>query len=125
MVQEKKKIPLWAKIIIPIMVIIAICGIAGDKKQDSNPPETPQQTMSDQEAQTKCMLMEEADLVNLAGETFSNEVVEKAQKFCLSLWDSPDKVESFKKATEMDWGERKTEILQGYTLEQIYNESNE
>ena len=83
--------------------------------------------MSITEAQEKCMLMEEADMVNYMGEPFGAETTKKAEKHCLSLWDrseNPDNTdEKFIEIISTDWETRKTEVLEGYTLEQYYEES--
>lgn len=118
MKQQKKPAPkglrIAAFIALVILIILVIVAIF-------SPKETSEQ-MSDDEAQTKCMLMEEADLVNLMGEPFGDDTTKKAQQTCLSQWDSPDKVKSFKNTVETEWNERKSEILEGYTLEHYYDE---
>lgn len=85
------------------------------------------QTMSIDEAQAKCMLMEEADLVNLDGQPFGSATTKKAQDTCLAQWDmskNPNNTEDkFKEAITSDWENRKTETLEGHTLEELYNES--
>lgn len=121
MVDKKKRpMPLWVKIIFILGVLLVIGIIATNNNGENN------QT-SIHEAQTKCMLMEESDLVNYMGEPFGNNTTKKAEEFCLSLWDksqNPDNSEEeFVRIVEMDWAERKTEILEGYTLEQLYTES--
>ena len=126
MAEDKKtqKIPLWGQIlcgVITIIVVIsAIVGLNGDKKdKESSMPIT--------EAQTKCMLMEEADLVNTMGEPFGDDTTEKARDFCLSQWDrskNPDNTdEKFIELVQLDWEERKDEVLEGYTLQQLYDET--
>lgn len=81
-------------------------------------------SMSISEAQEKCMLMEEADLVNTMGEEFGSATTKKAEQFCLSAWDTSEKEATFKEDVKTDWENRKTEILEGYTLEQLYNEAH-
>lgn len=103
-----------------IGLIIFVAVIVGLIKALSNKPD--ENSISDNEAQTKCMLMEEADLVNLMGEPFGDATTKKAQDTCLAQWDSPDKVKAFKDAVVLDWDNRKTEVLEGYTLEQYYEE---
>ena len=101
-----------------IAIIVAIIN-AMNKPDDGS--------MSINEAQTKCMLMEEADIVNYMGEPFGAETTKKAEKHCLSLWDrseNPNNTEeAFIEIVETDWETRKTEVLEGYTLEQYYEES--
>lgn len=126
MAEDKKtqKIPLWGQILCGVITIIvvvsAIVGLNGDKK-DKEPP------MSITEAQTKCMLMEEADLVNTMGEPFGDDTTEKAKNTCLAQWDlskNPDNTqEKFIEVIQSDWEERKDEVLEGYTLQQLYDES--
>lgn len=92
-----------------------------DKKEAKTP------TMSIDEAQTKCMLMEEADLVNTMGEAFGDDTTEKAKNTCLAQWDlskNPNNTQDkFIEAIASDWEERKDEVLEGYTLQQLYDES--
>lgn len=126
MAEDKKtqKIPLWGQIlcgVITIIVVISVVvGLNGDKKDKES-------SMSITEAQTKCMLMEEADLVNTMGEAFGDDTTEKAKNTCLSQWDlskNPDNTqEKFIEVIQSDWEERKDEILEGYTLQQLYDES--
>ena len=118
MKQQKKPAPkglrIAAFIALGILILLIVVAIFSPKESSEQ--------MSDNEAQTKCMLMEEADLVNLMGEPFGDDTTKKAQQTCLSQWDSPDKVKAFKDSIEADWDERKSEVLEGYTLEQYYNE---
>lgn len=126
MAEDKKtqKIPLWGQIlcgVITIIVVISVVvGLNGDKKEK-------ELSMSITEAQTKCMLMEEADLVNTMGEPFGDATTEKAREFCLSQWDrskNPDNTdEKFIELVQLDWEERKDEVLEGYTLQQLYDET--
>ena len=81
-------------------------------------------SISISEAQEKCMLMEEADLVNTMGEPFGSETTKKAEQFCLSAWDTSEKEATFKEDVKTDWENRKSEVLEGYTLEQLYNEAH-
>ena len=103
---------------IGIIVAIINAQINGSNKSEG---------MSIEEAQTKCMLMEEADMVNLMGEPFGSATTQKASQHCLSLWDrslNPDNTdEKFIEMVTTDWESRKTEVLEGYTLEEYYNES--
>lgn len=98
-----------------IGVIVAIIKVQTTPSSDPG--------ISTTEAQTKCILMEEADLVNLSGEPLNDATRKKAENLCLSQWDTADKEASFKEIIKSDWETRKTEVLNGYTLEQIYNES--
>lgn len=126
MAQDKKaqQIPLWGQILCGVITIIvvvsAVVGLNGDKKDKES-------SMSITEAQTKCMLMEEADLVNTMGEPFGDDTREKAKNTCLSQWDlskNPDNTqEKFIEVVQLDWEERKDEVLEGYTLQQLYDES--
>lgn len=115
-----------------ILVILVIGGlIRGTDKEEApaTKEENKTQTMSIDEAQTKCMLMEEADLVNYMGEPFGDATTKKASDFCLSLWDmtkNPDNTEEkFIETVKSDWEQRKNEVLEGYTLQQLYDESKE
>lgn len=126
MAEDKKtqKIPLWGQILCGVITIIvvvsAVVGLNGDKKDKES-------SMSITEAQTKCMLMEEADLVNTMGEPFGDDTTEKAKNTCLSQWDlskNPDNTqEKFIEVIQSDWEQRKDEVLEGYTLQQLYDES--
>lgn len=108
---------------VAIAAVITIINNNNNKSEENQP----QNTMSINEAQTKCMLMEEADLVNLSGKPFGPQTTKEAEQFCLSQWDmtkNPDNTEEkFKELVSMDWENRKTEVLEGYTLEEYYNES--
>lgn len=125
MAQDKKaqQLPLWGQIlcgiITAIIIIVIAVNIAGNKK------EAPSMTIT--EAQTKCMLMEEADLVNTMGEPFGDATAEKARDFCLSQWDRSENPENtdekFIEIVESDWEQRKDEVLEGYTLQQLYDEA--
>ena len=127
MAQDKKakQIPRWGQILCGVItVIVIVCvvvGINGNKKGS----DAPSMTMT--EAQTKCMLMEEADLVNTMGEPFGDATTEKARDFCLSQWDRSENPENtdekFIEIVELDWEQRKSEVLEGYTLEQLYENS--
>lgn len=76
-----------------------------------------------EEAQKKCMLMEEVDLLSTHGGSLNDEIIKKAENTCLSLWDSPEKEESFKKYIETDWEEMKMKTLEGKTLQSLYEAS--
>lgn len=126
MAQDKKtpQLPLWGQILCGVVTIIivvsVVVGLNGDKKEK-------EPSMSITEAQTKCMLMEESDMVNYMGEPFGDATTEKARDFCLSQWDrskNPDNTdEKFIELVQLDWEERKDEVLEGYTLQQLYDES--
>lgn len=108
-------------VIIGVVIIIALVG--RDKTSDVQINDS----FSISEAQAKCMLMEEADLVNLNGEPFNNSTIKKAEQTCLSQWDmtkNPDNTEDkFKEIIKSDWETRKTETIEGTTLENLYIES--
>lgn len=125
MAQDKRtpQLPLWGKILCGLITIIVVVSIVvglNGKKKDSP-------SMSITEAQTKCMLMEESDMVNYMGEPFGDATTEKAREFCLSQWDrskNPDNTdEKFIELVQLDWEERKDEVLEGYTLQQLYDEA--
>lgn len=105
-----------------IGAVIAITAVVALNSKKSTKTQ-----MSITEAQEKCVLMEEADMVNYMGEPFSKATTEKAEKFCLSQWDeweNPNNTEEkFIEIIQKDWEERKEEVLEGYTLQQLYNES--
>lgn len=113
-----------------ILAILVIGGLIYGTDKEEAPTakdENKTQTMSIDEAQTKCMLMEEADLVNTMGEAFGDDTTEKAKNTCLSQWDlskNPDNTqEKFIEVIQSDWEERKDEVLEGYTLQQLYDEA--
>lgn len=109
-------------IIIGIAVLVAFINHNNKTENESSTVD-----MSINEAQTKCMLMEEADLVNLSGRPFGDATTKEAQQFCMSQWDrskNPDNTEEkFKETVKADWESRKNEVLKGYTLEEYYNET--
>ena len=102
-----------------VIVITAVVALNSKKSTKTQ--------MSITEAQEKCVLMEEADMVNYMGEPFGNATTDKAEKFCLSQWDrweNPNNTdEKFIEIVQIDWEERKEEILEGYTLQQLYDEN--
>ena len=111
-----------------ILAVVIAAGIAIVNHNSNKTEETKtDNTISTNEAQIKCTLMEEADLVNLMGEPFGDATTKKAEESCLAQWDksknSNNTEEKFKEVVEMDWESRKTEVLEGYTLEEYYNES--
>ena len=103
-----------------IFIAIIVAIINAMNKPDNG-------SMSITEAQEKCILMEEADLVNVMGEPFGAATTKKAEETCLSQWDmskNPNNTEKkFIDVITADWEVRKTEVLEGYTLEQYYEES--
>lgn len=121
--KNTKRAPMAVQIAGGLIAIIIIAVIAINIANNKNNS----QKMSIQEAQTKCMLMEEADLVNTMGEPFGDTTTEKARDFCLSQWDrskNPDNTdEKFIELVQLDWEERKDEVLEGYTLQQLYDEA--
>lgn len=100
-----------------VIVIAAVVALNGKKPTKTQ--------MSIAEAQQKCMLMEEADIVNTDGEEYSQAVVDRAEKHCLALWDktaNPSATEEqFIEAVSSDWENRKNEILQDSTLQELYD----
>lgn len=97
-------------IIIIVPIVVAITGNKSQNKQID-------------EAIVKCVLMEEADIVNVAGEEWSDNVVKKAEKHCESGHETAEKEKQFIEIIQSDWEERKTEILNGSTLEQIFQKT--
>jgi predicted nucleic acid-binding protein len=104
-------------IICAVVVITAVVALNGKKSTKTQ--------MSITEAQQKCMLMEEADMVNTVGEEYSQAVIERAEKHCLALWDkaaNPSSTEErFIEIVSSDWENRKNEMLQGSTLQELYD----
>lgn len=74
-------------------------------------------------------MIEESDLVNYMGEMLNSSTAKKAEDTCLAQWDMSRNIENteekFIEVIMTDWKERKEELLGGYTLEEIYNESKE
>lgn len=106
--------------IVCVIIAAVVIFIVNQNKTPKEPE------MTTYEAQTKCVLMEQADLVNLMGEPFGSETYKKAEEFCLSQWDrtkNPDNTEEkFKEIIKTDWENRKSEVLDGNTLEEYFNE---
>lgn len=100
-----------------VIVITAVVALNSKKSTKTQ--------MSITEAQQKCMLMEEADLVNTDGEEYSQAVIDRAEKDCLALWDktaNPSATEEqFIEVVSSDWENRKNEMLQGSTLQELYD----
>ena len=118
MAEQKKiiQLPLWVQIVVGVIVAIIIISIA------LNMPKEKDLGMNIQEAQAKCMLMNEWGQVNEIGKPFSQEVVEEAERFCLSQWDSPEREKDFLNFTPKDWEVMKGKELNGHTLQEIYDE---
>ena len=111
------ELPKGAQIAIGIIAIIIIVpivvAITGNKSQNKQIDE----------AIIKCVLMEEADLVNVVGEEWSDNVVKKAEKQCESGHETAEKEKQFIEIMQSDWEARKTETLNGLTLEQLYQKT--
>lgn len=116
--KNTKRAPMPVQIAGGLIAIIIIAVIALNIANNKNNG----QKMSIQEAQAKCMLMNEWGQVNEIGKTFSQEVIEEAERFCLSQWDSPEREKDFLNFTPKDWEVMKGKELNGYTLQEIYDE---
>ena len=101
-------------IIIGVVVIIALINMFKGDPDDEG-------LISTTEAQEKCVVMETYDSIRYNGES-TNTAKEKAEKHCLSLWDTPEKEKEFRKYIEEDWQTVKDEVYEGKTYEQYYNE---
>ena len=119
---NKTKKALITVFLLSVAILLLTLMGTKNKKVKENP-------VSIYDAQTMCMLMEQADLVNLMGESLNSATAKKAENTCLSQWDLSKNIENtedkFIEATISDWQERKKEYLGEYTLEEIYNESKE
>lgn len=114
-----------ALIIIGAIAIIAIfASVATPQKplgpQDNTP--SVDAGLPIDEAQDKCRLMELADRVNFNGEPYNRTTSDAADKYCFTLWDTPEKEKEFRKYIETDWEIEKTTVVGGYTLQEIYDE---
>ena len=100
-----------------VVVITAVVALNSKKSTKTQ--------MSITEAQQKCMLMEEADIANAAGEEYGQAVIDRAEKHCLALWDkttNPSSTEEqFIEIVSSDWENRKNEVLQGSTLQELFD----
>lgn len=96
-----------------VIVITAVVALNGKRSTKTQ--------MSITEAQQKCVLMEEADIVNVMGEAWSDEVAKRAEATCLSGRETQEKEESFVQIIESDWENRKNEVLQGSTLQELFD----
>ena len=100
-----------------VIVITAVVALNSKKSAKTQ--------MSITEAQQKCMLMEESDIVNTVGEEYSQAVIDRAEKHCLAMWDktaNPSSTEEqFIEAVSSDWEKRKNEVLQGSTLQELFD----
>ena len=99
-----------------IGVIIAVIKVQSEDKADGS--------ISIEEAQAKCMLIDEYNQVTELGKTFSQDVVNEAERFCLAQWDTPEREKDFKNSIPKDWEAMKDKVLDGYTLEQLYEEAH-
>lgn len=83
-----------------------------------------EQHISINEAQKKCTVMEAVDMRKY--ENAGDDVFDLASKRCLAEWDmskNPNNTEEkFIDAIEKDWESRKSENIDGQTLEELYNE---
>ena len=108
---------------IAISVVVAIVNHNSGRTEETNS----NTSMSINEAQIKCTLMEEADLVNLMGEPFGDATTAKADKTCRYSWDKANNPsaseEKFIEVTAIDWENRKAEVLSGHTLEEYFDTS--
>lgn len=113
------ELPTYAKIAVyifaAVLAIAIIASVFGKKGTDKK--------ISVNEAQTKCILMEESDIMSQEGVELSSSVTERADDYCRSLWNSPDKEAKFIDAITNDWESRKNEKIGEFSLEELYNES--
>lgn len=83
-----------------------------------------EQHMSITEAQKKCTVMEAVDMRKY--ENAGDDVFDSASKRCLAEWDmskNPNNTEEkFIDIVEKDWESRKSENIEGQTIEELYNE---
>ena len=83
-----------------------------------------EQHMSITEAQKKCTVMEAVDMRKY--ENAGDDVFDLASKRCLAEWDmskNPNNTEEkFIGIVEKDWESRKSENIEGQTIEELYNE---
>ena len=128
-VQEEKKSNLTKACSIAFVALVAlgcIIGFVGEDKKDSDSHKKTE-TTSIEEAQLKCMLMEESDMVNYMGEPLNEQTRKKAEEHCLSGWDmrkNPENTEEkFIETTNKDWEMVKDEVMEGYTLQQYFDEA--
>lgn len=110
------ELPKGAQIAICIVAILIVVPIVVSIVK-------PKDTPGLKEAHAKCVLMEEADIVNVMGEAWSDEVAKKAEATCQSGRETQEKEKSFIQITESDWGQRKSEVLNGRSLQELYEES--
>lgn len=110
---------IWGAILIGVGVIVFIVVI-NMFTGDSNEPGS----MSITEAQKKCTVMEAVDLEKYNGA--GSDVWELASKHCFAEWDmskNPENTEEkFIEIIKSDWETRKTEEIEGQTIEELYNE---
>lgn len=83
-----------------------------------------EQHISITEAQKKCTVMEAVDMRKY--EDAGDDVFDLASKRCLTEWDmskNPNNTEEkFIDIVEKDWESRKSENIEGQTIEELYNE---
>lgn len=103
-----------------ILLFIGLLAFIVNPQKDSG---TDDGLMPITEAQAKCKLMELSDRVNYMGEPNNENTARDAEKHCLSLWDTPEKQEEFRRYIKNDWETEKTITIEGLTLEQIYDNS--
>ena len=118
---EKNKVAAIAGVVLACIVMAVV--FSQKTKNSGDTTDNSAQQISTSEAQTKCMLMEEADIINLENVPLSDSVVKKAEEHCLSLWNTPEKEEEFRKAIQTDWELQKGNKINEYTLEELYREA--
>lgn len=102
---------LFTIVIAIVIVVVVINVINGNKESDD--------LMPIEEAQKKCVVMEMTDMYRLGDYT---NVISRAQDHCFSLWNTPEKEKEFRTYTKSDWELVKTDVVDGKTLEEYYNE---
>ena len=103
-------------IILTVLGLAILIGVIVAFINSQNKPDD--SSMSTTEAQKKCVV------ITMVGYEKANEEisVDEAQKYCLAMWDSPEREKSFVEYITKEWENNKDEVVNGKTIEAIYEE---
>lgn len=120
-----QKLPRWAKISFCVAVALILLVIISTntnigKNQSNSQTDGSKSTMTITEAQDKCVIL---TFIGFKKANYENATKEEANRHCLAMWDSPEREKTFIEYVTKEWEANKSEVYDGKTVEQIYNES--
>lgn len=102
-------------LVIVITVVIAVVIIkainSGEKESDDR--------MSVYEAQDKCVII---NWIGFQKANYENKDIEEANEYCLAMWNSPNREDSFIEYVAKEWEIYKDEVYNGKSYTDYYNE---